>query len=86
MADERRETGSAGMLMVMNRGTEQGVKAGQRLTIYRETLDGLGPIIDLGRATVLTAGPQTSLVRIDSSREALYVGDFVAIHRTTQQP
>ena len=84
MADERRQTGSPGVVMVMNRGTEQGVRAGQRLTIYRETLEGMGPILDLGRATVLRVGPQSALVRIDSSREALYVGDLVAIHRSTQ--
>jgi hypothetical protein len=84
MADERRQTGYAGLSMVVNRGTEDGVRAGQTLTIYRETLNGQGPIIDVGRATVLSVGPQLSLVRIDSSREAVYVGDLVAIHRITQ--
>jgi hypothetical protein len=81
LADERRQTGYPGLVMVMNRGSEQDVRAGQTLTIYRETLDGQGPIIDLGRATVLSVSPQSALVRVDSSRDALYVGDLVAIHR-----
>lgn len=84
LADERRQTGYPGLAMLMNRGSDDGVRAGQALTIYRETLNGQGPIIDVGRATVLSVSPQSSLVRIDSSREAVYLGDLVAIHRITQ--
>jgi hypothetical protein len=84
MADERRQTGYAGLVMLMDRGSEDGVRPGQVVTIYRETLDGQGPIIDVGRATVLSVSPLVSQVRIDSSREAVYLGDLVAIHRITQ--
>jgi len=84
LADERRQTGYPGLVMLMNRGSDDGVRAGQALSIYRETLNGQGPIIDLARATVLSASPASSLVRIDSSREAVYLGDLVAIHRITQ--
>jgi hypothetical protein len=84
MADERRQTGYPGLVMLMNRGSEDGVRAGQTLTIYRETLNGQGPIIDVGRATVLSASPRSSVVRVDSSHEAVYLGDLVAIHRITQ--
>jgi hypothetical protein len=83
LADERRETGYAGLVMVMNRGRDHDVRAGQVVTIYRETLNGAGPIIDLGRGTVLSVSGQSSLVRVDSSREAVYLGDLVAIHRIT---
>jgi hypothetical protein len=67
----------------MNRGSDHDVRAGQLLTIYRETLGGLGPILDVGRATVLRVSAQSSLIRIDSSREPVYLGDLVAIHRIT---
>jgi hypothetical protein len=83
MADERRQTGYPGLVMLMDRGTEDGVRAGQTLTIYRETLGGEGPIIDVGHGTVLSVTPRSSLVRVDSSREAVYLGDLVAIHRIT---
>lgn len=83
MADERRQTGYPGLVMLMNRGTDDGVRAGQALSVYRETLNGQGPIIDVARATVLSVSPRSSLVRIDSSREAVYLGDLVAIHRIT---
>jgi hypothetical protein len=84
MADELRQIGAPGMVMLMDRGTDDGVRGGQMLTIYRETLSGLGPIIDLARGTVLNASAKSSVVRIDSSREAIYLGDLVAIHRITQ--
>jgi hypothetical protein len=35
LADERRQSGSPGMLMLMDRGSEDGVRAGQRVTIFR---------------------------------------------------
>jgi hypothetical protein len=84
MADERRQSGYPGLAMLMNRGTDEGVRAGLTLTIYRPTLDGQGPNIDIGRATVLSATPRSALLRVDTSRDAVYVGDLVAIHRTTQ--
>jgi hypothetical protein len=103
MGDERRQSGAAGSLMLMNRGSDHDVRAGQTVTIYRETtvnpsaydapMKGqkhqgsarvTGPILEVGRGTVLSVRPQTSLIRIDSSREAVYLGDLAAIHRITQ--
>jgi hypothetical protein len=83
MADELRQTGAAGSALLMDRGVDDGVRAGQILTIYRETLDGQGPLLDVARATVLSANAKSSVVRVDSSREAVYIGDLVAIHRIT---
>jgi hypothetical protein len=84
LADERRQAGYPGLIMLMNRGSEHDVRAGQIVTIYRETLNGQGPVIDVGRGTVLRVSGQSSLVRIDSTREPVYLGDLVAIHRITQ--
>jgi hypothetical protein len=81
MADERRQTASEGMVMLIDRGTEQGVRAGQTLTIYRETMGGVGPVLNVGRATIVSVAPKSSVVRIDSSHEAVYVGDLAAINR-----
>jgi hypothetical protein len=46
-------------------------------------LNGEGPILDVGRGTVLSVNPRSALMRVDSSREAVYVGDLIAIHRIT---
>lgn len=81
MGDEKLQTGAAGTLMLINRGSDHGIRAGQALTIFRETMQGAGPVLAVGEGTILSVRPQTSLVRIDSSRDAVYVGDMAAIHR-----
>jgi hypothetical protein len=83
MADERRQTGYEGLMMLVNRGTDHDVRAGQGLTIYRETLGGSGPLWTVGTATVVGVRPQLALVRIDATRDAVRIGDFIAIHRIT---
>ncbi|MGH9412063.1 MAG: hypothetical protein ACRD1V_21715 [Vicinamibacterales bacterium] len=84
MADEQRQTGFPGMLMLIDRGSQQGVRPGQTLTIFRTAAGGAGPAVDVGRATVLQAGPATALVRIDASIGAVYVGDLTALPRSQQ--
>jgi hypothetical protein len=96
IGDEKRQTGAAGSVMVLDRGSDQGLRAGQTVTIYRPTpadrsymmgygptLQGRGPTMRVGTARVLSVQPQTAVVRIESSREAVYVGDLAAIHRQT---
>ena len=81
MGDERRQTGSERSVLLINRGSEQGVRAGQTLTIYRPTMSGVGPVLTIGHATILSVRPETAVLRVDDSREAVYVGDLAAIHR-----
>jgi hypothetical protein len=83
MADERRQMGYPGLLMLVNRGSDQGVQPGQGLTIFRPTLNGNGPVQTIGAATVVSVYPQLSIVRIDSIKDAVFVGDLAAIHRIT---
>jgi hypothetical protein len=81
LGDDRRQLGGQGSLMVIDRGTDHGLRPGQRLTIYRETADGAGPIVRTGDAFIVSTQPDTSLMRILKSREPIQVGDKVAIHR-----
>ena len=101
LADERRQTGYPGMLMLMDRGADEGVRAGQRATIFRYPItnpratsgtyrtamystDTTGPVLAIGEATVLNVRPHTSLVRIESASDAVYIGDLVALHKIQQ--
>lgn len=77
---ERRQIGGPGEFMVLDRGADHGLQQGQQLTIFRRTVAD-GPVANVGRATVYTLQPGSSVVRIDSSVDAVYVGDLVAIHR-----
>jgi len=81
LGDDRRQMGGAGSLMVLDRGSDHGLKAGQRLTIFRETIGGKGPVSRVGEATALVVNAETALVRIESSRDAVFVGDLVAVQR-----
>lgn len=80
MGDERRQVGAAGSFMVLDRGSDHQLQPGQRLTVFRPTLEG-GPVRRVAEATLVSVRPQTSLLRIDTSRDAVYVGDSVAIHK-----
>jgi hypothetical protein len=84
MGDERRQMGSAGTLMVVDRGSDADVRPGQTVTIFRDTMDGAGPVYQVGRATVVIVRPQSAVLRIDNTREAVFIGDRVAINRVTK--
>jgi hypothetical protein len=81
LGDDRRQIGGVGALMVIDRGSDHGMRSGQRLTLFRHTVGSSGPIYRIGEATVAVVSPETSLVRIEQARDAVYVGDLVAIHR-----
>ena len=82
LADDRRQLGAGGgSLMVIDRGSDHGLTPGQRLTLFRRTLDGAGPHVSLGEAYVASTRPDTSLIRIETSREDIQVGELIAIHR-----
>ena len=77
---ERRQIGGPGEFMILDRGSIHGIRPGQQLTIFRRTVAD-GPVANVGRATVFGLESESSVVRIDSSIDAVYVGDLVAIHR-----
>ena len=81
LGDDRRQMGAVGSMMVFDRGSDHGVRAGQRLTLYRRATEPNGPIIRLGDAIVVSTRSESSIIRIEVSREAIQVGDLVAIHR-----
>jgi hypothetical protein len=81
LGDDRRQMGGNGDLMVVDRGSDHGIKAGQRFTIFRPTGGGSGPIAKIGEAIAMVVKPDTTVVRIDKVIDAVVVGDLVAIHR-----
>jgi hypothetical protein len=81
LGNERRQIGGAGSMMVLDRGTDHGVRLGQRATVFRATLGGAGPVVRVGEASAVVVRQGTSVVRIESSRDAIYVGDRVALHK-----
>lgn len=81
LGDERRQLGSTGSLMVIDRGSDHGLRPGQRLTLFRETLNGRGPVMTLGYAVVASTQHETSMMRIGQTTGEIQLGDLVAIYR-----
>jgi hypothetical protein len=81
LGDDRRQMGAPGDLMVFDRGSDHGLHAGQRLTIFRQTAGGTGPVAKIGEAVAQIVSPETAIIRIEKTTDPIYVGDLVAIHR-----
>jgi hypothetical protein len=76
-----RETAGVGDMMLIDRGTEQGVTLGARMAIFRDLgSDGL-PLSAVGETIVVAVGDARSLARISRARDAVRSGDFVVPRR-----
>jgi hypothetical protein len=76
--NENRSAMGAGDFMLIDRGSEQGMKPGTRLALYRDVGAGGMPLASLGEAIVISTSLTMSLTRITRSRDAVRNGDFVA--------
>jgi hypothetical protein len=77
---DRRQIGAPGEFMIIDRGSDHGLRQGQQLTIFRRIVAD-GPVATVGVATVFSVQPGSSVVRIERSTDAVWIGDLVAIHR-----
>jgi hypothetical protein len=81
LGDDRRQTGAPGDILVFDRGSDHGVRPGQRVTFYRRAVWKDGPNVPIGQGTAMTVSAETTMVRVDTSVNAIFVGDLVALHR-----
>lgn len=75
--DEDRSTAAVNQYMVVDRGSDHGVRPGARFVVLRDKK--AGPLVEIGEGIVLQVRPQTSTVQITRARDAVYAGDFVAL-------
>ena len=76
-----RTAGSAGQMMVIDRGIMQGVQRGQRLTIFRRPQGDAGRPLTIGDGVVIALRADSATIRIERATDAVQVGDLVALHR-----
>ena len=74
---ENRQTAAPGDYVVIDRGTDRGVAAGERLAIYRDLRVPGMPLAALGEAVVMSVGRNTAVIRIDRARDAVMTGDYL---------
>lgn len=79
--DDGQVIGSPQQLMVIDLGGDDGLEAGQWITVFRRVGDMPGPVSQVGRAVVISVKPTSSTIRIESARDAVVAGDLVARHR-----
>jgi hypothetical protein len=76
--NENRSAMGAGDFVLIDRGSEHGIKPGTRLALYRTLgADGM-PLAILGEAIVISTSPAMALIRLTRARDAVRGGDFVA--------
>jgi hypothetical protein len=78
---EDHHTAGAGEFVLIDRGTDQGVKPGERYAIYRDVGAAGLPLAAVGETVVLTVGKSMALTRITRSQDAIVRGDYVARRR-----
>jgi hypothetical protein len=81
LGDERRQTAATGDMLVLDRGSDHGVRPGQQVTFFRPPTFSGGPNLTIGHGTAMTVNSETTTIRVDQSLGAIFVGDLVALHR-----
>jgi hypothetical protein len=79
--DGGRLLASVSQLMVIDRGAREGAQRGQRLTVFRRALGERGPVTHIAEAIIVAVKEDSATIRIERARDAVSVGDLVALHR-----
>jgi hypothetical protein len=74
---ENQSSVSGGMLMLIDRGSEQDTQPGMRFAVYRDVHAAGLPLAAVGEGVVVSVGKSLSVARITRSRDAVIPGDYV---------
>jgi hypothetical protein len=79
-ADAGQMLGAPRRLLVIDRGSMQGLHAGQRLTLFRRSAEHARPTV-LGDAIVISIRPNSATIRVGNATDAIEFGDWAAPQR-----
>jgi Carboxypeptidase regulatory-like domain len=79
-ADAGQMLGAPRRLMVIDRGSEQGIHVGQRVTLFRRRTHGAKPSA-VGDAVVVALRNDSATIRVEGVSDAISAGDWAAPHR-----
>jgi hypothetical protein len=80
-ASDDRLTDGVGGFMVADIGANKGAAPGARFAVYRNLGVARLPLAAVGEAIVVSAGPDTSVVRLTLARDAVASGDLLVPHK-----
>lgn len=78
--DEGRASGGPTQLMVIDQGSNANLRMGQRVTVFRRAAGASGPLSTVGEATIVAIAADSATIRLDSTRDAVHIGDSAAPH------
>jgi hypothetical protein len=92
-ADAGQLLGAPRRLLVIDRGSEQGIQPGRRLTLFRRaSIDPAAGIDDstakrtvVGEAIVISVRPNSATIRVVAATDAIEFGDWAAPQHTAQR-
>src|SRR5258708_40012852 len=79
-ADAGQLVGAPRRLMVIDRGSDHGIRAGQRLTVFRGSRHGSAPSV-VRDAVVVAVRIDSATIRIERASDVIALGDFAAASR-----
>jgi hypothetical protein len=79
-ADADQMLGAPRRLLVIDRGSGQGLEAGHRLTLFRRSDDTARPSV-VGEAIIISVRPNSATIRVLSASDAIEFGDWAAPQR-----
>jgi hypothetical protein len=80
-ADAGQMMGVPRRLMVIDRGTEVGIRVGQRLTLFRRQPRSARPPAVIGDAVVVAIRTDSATIRVERASDAVAFGDWAAPQR-----
>ncbi len=78
---DRRVNHGGGNYIVVDRGSDAGVKGGQHVVFFRREGGASGPRVVLGQGLVMEAGPESATVLVQTATQPIYSGDSAAFRR-----
>jgi hypothetical protein len=81
VGNEDRVTVGAGDFVLIDWGTNQGLAAGSRFSIYRDVGVNRMPLASVGEGVVISTSATMALTRVTRTRDAVYTGDYIALRR-----
>lgn len=78
---DRRRAFAKGDFFILDRGSAHGVAPGSRFVVFRDRLQPSNFLYDLGEAVAVDVKEHSATLQVVTSRDALLVGDFVAMRR-----
>jgi hypothetical protein len=85
-ADQGQLIGVPRRLMVIDRGSNGGIRAGQRMTLFRRRHSAAGAPSVIGEAVVVAVREDSATIRIEHATDVIDFGDWAAPQRTAAGP